>query len=311
MIFAEDAIEELRTLGDLVRWAASRFTEAELSFGHGTDNALDEAYYMVCHALHLPHELPPYMMSTRLTKAERRAAIGLLVERINTRRPAPYILQEAWFAGLSFYVDERVLIPRSPIAEMIESGFQPWLKYNDVQHILDLCTGGGCIAIACALAFPDAIVDATDISQDALDVAQINVERFHLQQQVNLIHSDVFNALDPVVKKYDLIISNPPYVDAHDMALLTPEFQHEPVLALRAGMDGLTIIKRILKRAAEYLTDDGLLVVEAGNSYVALMDQFPMLPFIWPEFERGGHGIFILNATQLHEFQEELDKLMT
>lgn len=308
MIFSEDAIEELRSLGDIVRWAASRFTEAELSYGHGTDNALDEAYYMVCHALHLPHNLPPYMVQSRLTKAERRALINLIVERITTRKPAPYILQEAWFAGIPFYVDERVLIPRSPIAELIEAGFEPWLGGKEVHHILDLCTGGGCIAIACAMAFPDAAVDATDVASEALEVAHINIERHDLQEQVTLIESDVFSALDPETKKYDLIVSNPPYVNARDMAMLTPEFQHEPVLALRAGLDGLKIVKRILKDAAQYLADDGILVVEAGNSYVSLLEQFPRVPFMWPEFERGGHGVFVLNAEQLHEYQGEFDK---
>lgn len=308
MIFAEDAIEELRSMGDIVRWAASRFTEAELSYGHGTDNALDEAYFMVCHALHLPHNLPPYIIEARLTRAERRAVINLIVERITTRKPAPYILQEAWFAGIPFYVDERVLIPRSPIAELIADGFQPWLADTEVQHILDLCTGGGCIAIACAMAFPEASVDATDISQDALDVARINIERHHLQEQVNVIESDVFNALDPSEKKYDIIVSNPPYVDARDMATLTPEFQHEPVLALRAGLDGLKITKRILQNASDYLTEHGILVVEVGNSYVSLLEQFPTVPFMWPEFERGGHGVFILTADQVREYQTEFDK---
>jgi len=302
MIFAEDAIEELRTFGDLVRWGASRFTEAELSFGHGTGNALDESFNLVRHALSLPHELPPYMIETRLTKAERRSVVKLLVERITSRKPAPYIINEAWFAGLPFYVDERVLIPRSPIAELIAAGFEPWMT-SQVEHILDLCTGSACIAIACAMAFPQADVDATDISPDALEVARINVERYEMQEQLSLIESDVFNALEPAAKKYDLIVSNPPYVDARDMAELTTEFQHEPAMALRAGVDGLDIVKRILRGAAQFLSEDGLLVVEVGNSYPALLEQYPQIEFTWPEFEQGGHGVFILTASQVRSYQ--------
>jgi ribosomal protein L3 glutamine methyltransferase len=304
MIFAEDAIEELRTFGDLVRWGASRFAEAELSFGHGTENALDESFNLVRHAVQLPHELPPYMIETRLTRGERRTVVNLLVERITSRKPAPYLINEAWFAGMPFYVDERVLIPRSPIAELIASGFEPWLVVDEVNHVLDLCTGGGCIAIACAMAFPDAMVDATDISREALAVAGINVERYGLQEQVTLIESDVFNALDPQAKKYELIISNPPYVDEQDMAALTVEYQHEPSLALRAGADGLDIVKRILCEASRYLSEQGLLVVEVGNSYAALVEQFPQIPFTWPEFEHGGHGVFILTAEQVREYSD-------
>lgn len=304
MILAEDAIEELRTVGDLVRWGASRFTEAGLNFGHGTENALDEAFNLVRHALHLPHDVPPYMIATRLTRAERRSVVNLLVQRITSRKPAPYLINEAWFAGMPFYVDERVLIPRSPIAELIAAGFQPWLAADDVNHILDLCTGSACIAIACAMAFPGAAVDATDISPQALAVAGINVQRYGLQAQVKLIESDVYAALDPQVNQYDLIVSNPPYVDAQDMAALTAEYKHEPALALRAGMDGLEIVKRILRDASRYLSEQGLLVVEIGNSYPALLEQFPQVPFTWPEFEHGGHGVFILTAEQVREYND-------
>ena len=310
MLFSEDAIDELRTLGDIVRWAASRFNEAELTFGHGTDNSMDEAFYLVCHSLHLPHDIPPYMLNSRLTRAERRSAINLIVQRINTRKPAAYILQQAWFAGIPFYVDERVLIPRSPIAELITAGFEPWLAGKEPENILDLCTGGGCIAIACALAFVHADVDATDISSDALEVAKINVKQHGLESQVQLIQSDVFKGLDPDAKKYDLIVSNPPYVNAKDMALLTPEYQHEPALALRAGLDGLKIVKSILQQAANFLTEDGLLVIETGNSFVSLLEQFPQVPFVWPEFEHGGQGVFILTAAQLREYQTDFDKAL-
>lgn len=308
MINSNDAIEELITMGDLVRWGASCFNEAELDFGHGTDNALDESFTLVRHILHLPHDLPPYMILTRLTKHERRSVVNLLMERISSRKPAPYLIQEAWFAGMPFYVDERVLIPRSPIAELIEQGFAPWVDPDNISNILDLCTGSGCIAIACAAAFPEVQVTATDNYQEILDVAAINVEKHHMQQQVKLLRSDVFEDL-PAEQQFDIIVSNPPYVDAQDMGALTPEFQHEPFEALAAGVDGLDIVKRILKKARHYLTDQGILVVEVGNSENALIEQFPEVPFNWPEFERGGHGVFILTKQELIEFVDSFKNI--
>lgn len=307
MINANDAIEELSTMGDLVRWGASCFNDAALDFGHGTDNALDEAFNLVRHALHLPHEVPPYMILTRLTKNERRRVVNLLMERISSRKPAPYLIQEAWFAGMAFYVDERVLIPRSPIAELIEQGFAPWIDPNSVSTILDLCTGSGCIAIACAAAFPEAQVTATDYFPEALEVAAINVEKHHMQQQVQLVQSDVFENL-PAQQQFDIIVSNPPYVDADDMAALTTEFQHEPLHALAAGADGLDIVKRILKKAHSYLTPQGILVVEVGNSERALMEQFPALPFSWPDFQHGGHGVFILTRQELIDYAASMEQ---
>jgi ribosomal protein L3 glutamine methyltransferase len=309
MIFADDAIEELRTLGDLVRWGASCFQEAELTYGHGTDNALDEAFNLVRHALHLPHDLPSYMGTCNITKAERRKVVQLLTDRVMTRKPAPYLINEAWFAGLAFYVDERVLIPRSPISELIEVHFEPWIDSERVHRILDLCTGGGCIAVACALAFPEAQVDATDISDAALEVAAVNVERYALENQIQLIQSDVFDGLNSAQEiliegtklQYDIIVSNPPYVNARDMAALTEEFRHEPPQALAAGHDGLDIVKRILKQAADFLVPQGILVVEVGNSYPELIAQYPQLPFVWPEFVKGGHGVFVLTKEQLKD----------
>lgn len=305
MIHANDAIEELQTLGDLVRWGASAFGEAALSYGHGTDNALDEAFVLVRHALHLPHDIPPYMLHSRLTKNERRRVVDLLMERVSSRKPAPYLIQEAWFAGMAFYVDERVLIPRSPVAELIEQGFEPWVDPDHVHNILDLCTGSGCIAIACAAAFPDAHVIATDNSRDALEVAAFNVDKHHVRSRVELVESDIFEAL-PAQQQFDIIVSNPPYVDAQDMAALTEEYRHEPQPALAAGLDGLDIVKRILQRATHYLADQGVLVVEVGNSYPALLEQFANLPFVWPEFERGGHGVFILSKQDLLDHADSL-----
>lgn len=301
MLFAAEAIDELRTIGDIIRWGSSRFSEALLDFGHGTDNALDEAFSLVCHTLHLPHDIPPYMLSTRLTKAERRKAINLIVERVSTRKPAAYLTNEAWFAGLAFYVDERVLVPRSPIAELIKARFEPWIDPNQVKNILDLCTGSGCIAIVCTIAFEGARIDASDISAPALDVAKQNIVKHQVQKTVKLIESDLFNNIDATEKKYDIIVSNPPYIDAEAMAALSEEFRYEPASALAAGADGLDIVKRILADAAAYLSPEGILVVEVGNSDISLVDQFPDMPFVWPDFEHGGHGVFVLNKQQIDD----------
>jgi len=290
--------DELVTLGDFVRWGTSRFREAELYFGHGTDNALDEAFYLVTHALHLPHEIPPYMLQTHLTQDERGNVLALLQRRIETRLPAPYLTHEAWFAGLPFYVDERALIPRSPIAELIEAGFEPWVDAAKVTRILDLCTGGGCIAIASARAFPFAQVDATDLSTDALAVAEKNVQNYQVGDQLTLYQGDLFAGLEG--QRYDIIVSNPPYVDAEDMAALPDEYRHEPEQALASGQDGLDITRRILHQAAGFLNPEGVLIVEVGNSAAALVEAYPELPFVWLEFERGGTHVFLLTAEQLN-----------
>jgi len=297
MSSTEEVIDELVTVGDFVRWGASGFNEAGLTFGHGIDNALDEAFHLVTFALHLPHEIPPYMIETRLTRKERLAVYGILQKRVSTRLPAAYLTNEAWFAGIPFYVDERVLIPRSPIAELIEVGFEPWIDSSLVEDVLDLCTGSGCIAIACALAFPHAMVDATDLSSDALQVAHRNVEKHHVQDRVRLHEGDLFQGL--AGRQYDVIVSNPPYVDAEDMAALPEEFLHEPRMGLEAGIDGLDIVRNILKEAHQYLKPGGILVVEVGNSAAALVDAYPELPFTWLEFERGGYGVFLLTKEQL------------
>ncbi len=290
---------ELTTIRDFIRYATSRFNEAALYFGHGTDNAWDEASSLVLHTLHLPHDINPTVLDAHLIKEEQATLLKLIEERVTKRIPVPYLTHEAWFAGLSFYVDERVLIPRSPIAELIEHQFEPWIAAEDVHTILDLCTGSGCIAIACAKAFPEAEIDASDISPEALAVAKINVLRQNVEDQVHLYESDLFTSLP--LKKYDIIVSNPPYVDGADLVALPPEYLHEPRLGLEGGTEGIDFVVRILQQARQYLSPQGILVVEVGNSEVALAERFPHIPFTWLEFERGGGGVFLLTAEQVEE----------
>lgn len=303
----EEAINELSTLQDLLRWGTSRMHEAGLYFGHGTDNARDDAVMLATHALYLPWDIDQEWQAARLTRSERQAVIELFARRINERMPTPYLTGEAWFYGLPFKVDERVLIPRSPIAEIIAARFQPWLGGSSgsrsVHRIMDLCTGSGCIGIACAMEFPQAHVELLDISFDALALADENIARHQLGDRVMALQSDLFEAADG---KYDIIVSNPPYVDADDMSCLPEEFHNEPELALAAGEDGLDLVRIMLSQARQYLADDGLLVVEVGNSWPALEAAYPTVPFMWQEFEMGGHGVFVLTADQLDECAEAL-----
>ncbi len=285
------------TIKDYIRWGASRFVQAQLSFTHGMASAIDEAAYLVLHTLHLPVDTPSLYFDSRLTTEERQAIAAILQQRIETHKPAAYLTHEGWFCGLPFYVDERVLVPRSPLAEYIEKQFAPFIDPAEVDSILDLCTGSGCIGIACAYAFPNAQVDLSDISSDALDVAAINIRRHQVGAQVQAIQSDLFAQLQG--RQYDLIVSNPPYVDAQDMASLTDEFRYEPELGLASGDDGLAHVRRILRDAAEHLTLHGLLVVEVGNSQFALREAYPEVDFHWLEFERGGEGVFLLSAEQV------------
>jgi ribosomal protein L3 glutamine methyltransferase len=280
----------------LIEWVYERLERAGLAYGHGTENAWDEAAWLVLHAAGLSPQEPLWHPEQTVAASELQRVQRLLERRINTRQPLAYLLQSAWFCGLEFFVDERVLVPRSPIAELVADGFSPWLA-QPPYSILDLCTGSGCIAIACALEFPRAAVAATDISAQALEVAAINRQRYGLQERLQLYTADVFDGIP--AGQYDLVVSNPPYVDARDMAGLPPEYRQEPALGLAAGDDGLDIVRRILRDTQAYLSPQGLVVVEVGNSQHALMAAFPDVPFLWPEFERGGDGVFILSAQDL------------
>lgn len=292
----ELAVTELRTFNDVVRFCVSEFHRAELFFGHGSDNAWDEARTLALHGLMLEHDDLEVAGALRLTSAERRAILELAARRVNERIPLAYLTNRAWFAGLPFYVDERTLVPRSPIAELIENRFAPWLA-DEPQTILDLCTGSGCIAIALAHTFPDALVDAADISPEALAVAARNVNEYELDEGFELVQSDLFDGLKGRV--YDLIVSNPPYVDARDIADMPKEFHAEPMLGLAAGDDGLDIVRRILREAPAHLSEQGVLIVEVGNSQEAMETLWPDAPFVWLEFENGGHGVFLIEAEQL------------
>lgn len=294
-------LDTLDTVRDFIRYATSRFNEAGLFFGHGTDNAWDEATQLVLHTLHLPHDIPPVVLDAKLTKNEQSTLLNLIKDRVDKRIPLPYLIHQAWFAGLSFYVDNRVLIPRSPIAELIEKQFSPWIDAAQIENVLDLCTGSGCIGIAAAKYLPHSTVDASDISADALAVARINLLRHQLDDEIQLFQSDLFNTIPK--KEYDLIVSNPPYVDEYDMNTLPVEYHHEPTLGLEAGIDGLTCVDTILRQAKQYLSPHGILIVEVGNSEKALLEKYPELDFIWPEFERGDGGVFILERQQLEKLQ--------
>lgn len=292
-------IAALRTIADWVRYLASRFNEAGLFFGHGTGNAVDEALALVLHVLHLDHDLPSWLLDARLTDDEKTAIADLAAQRIDSRKPLAYLTHSAGFAGLDFYVDERVLVPRSPIAELIERQFEPWVEPDAIERVLDIGTGSGCIAIACAHYLPDAQVDAVDISADALAVARENVARHHLNERVRLIRSDLLT--DVPAARYDVIVTNPPYVDAAEMAALEPEFRHEPALGLAAGEDGLDFIGRILRDAPAWLAPSGILIGEVGASQAAFEARFPDLAVTWLEFEHGGSGVFLIAAADLEE----------
>ena len=297
---AREALDELRTITDLVRWGAARLDGAGVAFGHGADNAVDEALALVMHAAGLRPGAPEPLFSARLTTRERRAAVDLVVRRIRERIPAPYLTGRAWFAGLELACDPRALVPRSPIAEWIERGFEPWLDPDSVERVLEIGTGGGAIAIACAMAFPGATIDAVDVSGDALALARENCAAHGVEDRVRPSRSDVYAG---VRGRYDLIVTNPPYVDAETMASLDPEYRHEPRIGLEAGADGLDCARRILAGAGERLRPGGVLVCEVGASRPALERAFPEAAFTWLELARGGEGVFLLTGAQLAELR--------
>ncbi len=299
-IVYRNAGDELKTITDFLRFGYSQANAADLYYGHGTDNAWDDMRSLILGSLHLPHGVDASLFESRLTSDEKKLIADRLYQRIVERMPVPYLINEAWFCDLPFYVDERVLIPRSPIAELIQQQFAPWVNPDEVNYVLDLCTGSACIAIACAYAFPDAQVDAVDLSEDALEVAAMNCAQLGVEDQVHLIHSDCWAEV-PLIR-YDLIVSNPPYVGADEMESLPDEYRHEPAMALETHNNGLALVDEILAHAHEYLSDNGILVVEVGNSDDALCAAYPDLPFIWLDFERGGHGVFLLSAETLREY---------
>ena len=290
---------ELSSIIDFIRYGASRFSAAGLTFGHSHDNPIDEATHLVLASLHLPPDIPPAYGAGKLTLAEREKVLALIERRVNERLPVAYLVGETWFAGLKFKSDRRALVPRSPIAELIESGFAPWLDERRVARALDLCTGSGCIGIAMAEYNPDWQVDLADISDEALSLARENIAFQHLQGRVEAIKSDLFDGL--AGRKYDLIVSNPPYVTEDEYAALPGEYAHEPKLGLTSGVDGLDLCLRMLDQAADHLTGDGLLVVEVGESEHALADLLPQVPFVWVEFKVGAMGVFVLERRDLVE----------
>lgn len=291
---------ELASIIDFIRYGASRFSAAGLTFGHSHDNPIDEATHLVLASLHLPPDIPPAYGAGKLTTEERVRVLNLIERRIHERLPVAYLVGETWFAGIKFKSDQRALVPRSPIAELIESGFTPWLDGRHVERALDLCTGSGCIGIAMAGYHPHWHVDIVDISEDALSLARENVAFQHVGDRVEVIRSDLFASV--AGRKYDLIVSNPPYVTEDEYAALPGEYSHEPKLGLTSGEDGLDICLRILDEAADHLTGDGLLIVEVGESEHALQALLPEVPFVWIEFKVGPMGVFAIERRDLIEY---------
>ncbi len=292
------ATSELFTIRDWIRYAVSQFEASDVFYGHGTDNAYDEAVWLIMSAMHLPMDTLNNFLDARITTDERIKLANFIEQRITKHTPTAYLLKEAWLQGLKFYVDERVLIPRSFIAELLADGLSSWIEFPEmVESAADICTGSGCLGILLASVFPNAEVDVIDISQDAIDVANINIANYSLQEQVTAIKSDMFTALKG--KKYDLIISNPPYVDAPSMAALPQEYQNEPQLALGSGDAGLDHTHTILREAANYLNDDGILIVEIGHNREALEASYPNIIFNWLEVSSGNEFVFLLTKSQL------------
>ncbi len=293
-----DPKSSLLTIRDLLRFAVSRFNKSRLFFGHGSASAYDEAAYLILHTLHLPLDRLEPFLDARLTAPELEQVLGVIERRVTERIPAAYLTREAWLGDFSFYVDERVLIPRSFIAELLQERVAPWIEEPEgIDSALDLCTGSGCLAILLACSFPNARVDAADISPEALQVATRNVADYNLEQRIDLIQTDLFTGLAD--RRYDLIVSNPPYVNAGSMAALPDEYRHEPRTALASGEDGLDAVRAILKNAADHLTEQGLLVVEIGHNRHTLEEAFPHMPFTWVQTSAGEEFVFLLKRDEL------------
>lgn len=290
--------QELQTLRDLIRYGVSRFNEAQVALGHGSDNAWDEAVYLVLHGLHLPPDTLDPFLDARVTRDERAKVLQLIDRRVTERLPAAYLTQEAWLRGHRFYVDQRVIVPRSPIAELLDQGLSPWVRDPfEVTRALDMCTGSGCLAILTALAFPNADVDAVDVSTDALEVARRNVDEYGLQDRLTLHHSNLFDALPHAA--YDVIVCNPPYVNSQSMGELPEEYRHEPSLALAGGTDGMDLVRRILQAAPQYLSPEGVLVLEIGYERDHFEAAFPELEPVWLDTEEASDQILLLTREQL------------
>ncbi len=296
------AATDRKTIASILALVSERFSRAGLSYGHGTDNPDDEALWLLCAELNLQPEVLENNLQTAISPEKESRILELCELRISTRKPLAYLIKEAWFAGLKFYVDERVIIPRSHISDCILDEFQPWIGTGDIHNILDLCTGSGCIAIASALALPGVKVDAVDISTDALAVADVNIKNYQLQDRVQAINSDLFTELAP--RQYDLILTNPPYVGDKEYAALPREYHHEPKLALFSHREGLEIPIKILSESGKYLTPTGCLIMEVGASADLLQELMPQIPFLWLATETGETSIFLLTATQLAESQQ-------
>lgn len=287
----------LLTVRDLLRFAVSRFNQADLSYGHGTGNAYDEAAYLILSSLHLPIDRLEPFLDARLLPSEIQETINRIERRVEERIPTAYLTNEAWQGEFKFYVDERVIVPRSFIYELLGESLTPWIEYPELVHrALDLCTGSGCLAIQMAYHYPDAEIDAIDISLDALEVAAINVESYDLGDRINLIHTDLFEGL---ADRYDLIVSNPPYVDADSVEALPDEYRHEPELALGSGDDGLDATRKIIEQAARFLNDRGVLLVEIGHNRDVLEAAYPQLPFVWLDTSGGDAFVFLLTREDL------------
>ncbi|MDE0310330.1 MAG: 50S ribosomal protein L3 N(5)-glutamine methyltransferase [Acidiferrobacterales bacterium] len=294
------------TISDHVEWALARLEQSDSFFGHGCDNARDEAIWVTLHVTGLIDHEYEDVCHKKVSREHSSAIQALIHARINLRKPLAYLIREAWFAGHAFYIDERVIVPRSHFGDLIQDGFAPWISPQSVRHVLDLCTGSGCIGIAMALKYPDVIVDAVDIDPDALDVARINVSRFGVDKRVRLVESDLFERLER--NRYDLIVCNPPYVSSTDADDLPAEYHHEPRLALEAADEGLKIVKKILCQAIRHLSDNGHLLIELGGSAQTLESQFPDIPFLWLTSRSGESVVLLISAEQLKVYESRFSR---